>query len=105
MPSTWRDVDWDADPDWDWTSAADDAPAELYALYRDAVTRSRIVLTDVIGDGGLDQPVTTMTDDEGRSPNLRRVLLDVLEEYARHAGHADIIRESIDGLTGEDRPT
>jgi hypothetical protein len=32
------------------------------------------------------------------------VLLDTLEEYARHAGHADIIRESIDGLTGEDRP-
>jgi hypothetical protein len=35
---------------------------------------------------------------------LRRILLDTLEEYARHAGHADIIRESIDGLTGEDPP-
>jgi len=33
------------------------------------------------------------------------VLFDTLEEYARHVGHADIIRESIDGLVGEDRPS
>jgi hypothetical protein len=38
----------------------------------------------------------------GESPNLRRILLDMIEEYARHLGHADLIRESIDGLTGED---
>ncbi len=104
MPSPWRDVDWDADPDWDWHSAAGDSPEELYALYRDAVTRSRAALADVLAQGGLDQPVTSMTDEEGRSPNLRRVLLDMLEEYARHSGHADIIRESIDGVVGEDRP-
>ena len=100
----WNEVDWDADPDWEWHSAADDTPEELAALYRDAVARSRVVLDAALAGGGLDQPVTSMTDDEGRSPNLRRVLLDTLEEYARHAGHADIIRESVDGLTGEDRP-
>lgn len=105
MPSPWGKGDWDADPDWEWHSAARDTPDQLYALYRDAVVRSRAVLAEAIAAGGLDQPVTTMTDDEGRSPNLRRVLLDTLEEYARHAGHADIIREAIDGLTGEDRPT
>ena len=104
MPPPWREVDWDAEPDWDWHSAADDSPEELYALWRDAVARSRAALDEVLGGGGLDQPVTRMTDDEGRSPNLRRVLLDTLEEYARHVGHADIIRESIDGLVGEDRP-
>jgi hypothetical protein len=30
--------------------------------------------------------------------------IDLIEEYARHVGHADLIRESVDGLTGEDPP-
>ena len=104
MGEPWTDVDWDAEPDWEWRSAATDTPDDLYALYRDAVARSRVALREALAAGGLDRPVTSMTDDDGRSPNLRRVLLDTLEEYARHAGHADIIRESIDGLTGEDPP-
>ena len=104
MDAPWSEVDWDSDPDWEWHSAADDSPEDLYSLYRDAVTRSRVALDAALADGGLDRSVTSMTDDEGRSPNLRRVLLDTLEEYARHAGHADIIRESVDGLTGEDPP-
>jgi hypothetical protein len=37
-------------------------------------------------------------------PSLRRILIDLIEEYARHVGHADLIRESIDGLVGEDPP-
>jgi hypothetical protein len=37
-------------------------------------------------------------------PSLRRILIDLIEEYARHVGHADLIRESVDGLTGEDPP-
>jgi hypothetical protein len=104
MPSPWNTVDWDAEPDWDWRSAADDEPEELYALWRETVARSRLALDEALADGGVDQLVTNITDDEGRSPNLRRVLLDTLEEYARHVGHADIIRESVDGLVGEDRP-
>ena len=104
MPPPWNAVDWDADPDWEWRSAAHDTPEQLYALWREAVARSRGALDEALADGDLDQPVTTMTDDEGRSPSLRRVMLDTLEEYARHVGHADIIRESVDGLVGEDRP-
>jgi hypothetical protein len=104
MPAPWSTIDWNADPDWEWHSAADDAPEELYALWSEAVARSRVVLDDVLSNGGLDRPVTTMTDDDGRSPDVRRVLCDLLEEYARHVGHADIIRESIDGLVGEDPP-
>jgi hypothetical protein len=104
MPAIWSGVDWVATPDWDWESAAADSPAELASLYRDAVHRSRAVIAEALAEDGLDQPVTIVRTDDGRSPNLRRVLLDTLEEYARHAGHADIIRESIDGLTGEDRP-
>lgn len=39
-----------------------------------------------------------------RPPSLRRILIDMVEEYARHVGHADLIRESVDGLVGEDPP-
>ncbi len=35
------------------------------------------------------------------SPSLRWVLVHMIEEYARHNGHADLLRESIDGQTGE----
>ena len=35
---------------------------------------------------------------------MRRIIADLIEEYARHTGHADLIRESIDGLVGEDPP-
>ncbi len=40
---------------------------------------------------------------DGRAPSLRRLLI-AIEEYARHVGHADLIRESVDGLVGEDPP-
>ncbi|GAB6987092.1 mycothiol transferase [Nocardioides pyridinolyticus] len=43
-----------------------------------------------------------LTDDEGRHPNARRIVLDLIEEYGRHVGHADLLRESVDGLVGED---
>lgn len=57
-----------------------------------------------LAEGGLDRPATGVTGDGGESPSLRRLLIDMIEEYARHVGHADIIRESVDGLTGEDPP-
>jgi len=38
---------------------------------------------------------------DGRAPGLRWILIHLIEEYARHNGHADLLRESVDGLTGE----
>jgi hypothetical protein len=38
---------------------------------------------------------------DGRSPSLRWILCHMIEEYARHNGHADLLRESIDGAIGE----
>jgi hypothetical protein len=96
-------VDWDADPDWEWHSAADDTPEELLKLWQDAVARSRALVTEVLADGGLDQ-LARRTWPDGRAPSLRRILIDLIEEYARHVGHADLIRESVDGLVGEDPP-
>ena len=100
----WTQVDWDAEPNWEWTSAVDDTPEQLMTLWQEACARSRAAMDEVLARGGLDQPVMGRTSPDGEHPSLRRVLVDVLEEYARHAGHADIIRESIDGVVGEDPP-
>ncbi|HEY7597734.1 MAG TPA: DinB family protein [Actinophytocola sp.] len=99
----WDGVDWDADPDWEWRTAADDRPEELYALWHAAVARSRALVAAALATGGADQPAR-FTWPDGRTPNLRRVLADMIEEYARHTGHADLLRESVDGLVGESPP-
>jgi hypothetical protein len=100
----WDAVDWDAvGPDWDFRSAADDAPDELYALWDGAVERSRSRLDAALADGGLDQPIH-MGWPEGNHASLRRLVCDMIEEYGRHTGHADLLRESVDGLVGEDPP-
>ncbi len=99
----WESGDWDADPDWEWHSAADDSPDELYALWDAAVKRSRAMVAEALAEGGLDQP-SRHTWPDGRTPNTRRVIADMIEEYARHTGHADILREFVDGLVGEDPP-
>jgi hypothetical protein len=85
------------------TSAADDPPETLYALWDGAVERSRRRLAAALDDGGLDQPVHLSTSD-GRRASLRRLLCDLIEEYGRHTGHADLLREAIDGRVGEDPP-
>jgi hypothetical protein len=99
----WDTVDWDADPDWEWHSAAGDTPEQLMALWQDALGRSRSAVTEALADGGLDRPARNWPD--GRAPSLRRILIDMIEEYARHVGHADLIRESVDGLVGEEPHT
>ena len=100
----WNTADWDADPDWEWNSAADDTPEELMTLWTEAVARSRAAVNEVLSEGGLDQLVRSSGWTDGRVPSVRRILVDLIEEYARHVGHADLIRESIDGLVGEDPP-
>lgn len=98
--SPWDAVDWEADPDWDWHSAADDAPEALHTLWQQAVARSRSLVAEALADGCLDRPAERTWPD-GRTPSLRWILCHMIEEYARHNGHADLLRESIDGLTGE----
>lgn len=90
------------DEDWEWTSAADDSPEELRKLWLGAVARSEAAVAQVLADDGLDRLLAI--SDWTETPNLRRVVVDMVEEYARHTGHADLIRESIDGLVGEGAP-
>jgi hypothetical protein len=99
----WNSVDWDAEPEWPFTSAAADSPDELYALWESAVERARARLGAALADGGLDQLIH-VSDDEGRHASLRRLVCDLIEEYGRHTGHADLLREAVDGLVGEDPP-
>ena len=99
----WDTVDWDADPDWEWRSAAEDTPEQLMTLWQDAVARSRVAVAEALANGGLDRLAHRKWPD-GRAPSLRRIMIDLIEEYARHVGHADLIRESVDGLVGEDPP-
>lgn len=96
-------ADWDANPDWDWSSAREDAPEYLYELWQSRVDESRRLLTIALNEGGLNRQMAQRWPD-GRSPSLRRTLVDLIEEYARHVGQADLTRESIDGLVGEDPP-
>ena len=99
----WEEVDFDADPDWEWRTGAQDAPEEVYALWRSAVQRSQDVVAAVLRDGGMGAP-GQITGRDGRPVSVREMLLDMIEEYARHTGHADVLRESVDGLVGEGAP-
>ncbi|WP_375488823.1 DinB family protein [uncultured Jatrophihabitans sp.] len=96
----WDGVDWDADPDWDWHSAADDDPDQIRALWSAEVTRAQAALDRILQRGDFGQP-SSMPMSDGRHVSVRWVIAHLIEEYARHNGHADLIRESIDGATGE----
>ncbi|QTE29687.1 mycothiol transferase [Pengzhenrongella sicca] len=98
----WRPQDW-ADNHTELLSAAQNSPAELYAIWDDAVARSRARLEAALARGGLDQ-LADLSDDAGVHPSLRRLLCDLVEEYGRHTGHADLLREAVDGRVGEDPP-
>jgi len=90
----------DLESDWGelaWSTAVEDAPEVLRTLWVETVHRSRGSLAAALSRGGLEQ-----TTSDGMS--LRRVLADLIEEYARHTGHADLLREQVDGSTGEGPP-
>ncbi len=99
----WDSSGWDGSNDWEFESSAKDTPAELYALWDGAVERSRARLGAALEVGGLDQLVHA-ADGDGHQASLRRLLCDLVEEYGRHTGHADLIREAVDGRVGEDPP-
>jgi hypothetical protein len=103
MPAVWDDNDWEDDQDWEFSSASEQSPAVLYALYDDAVARSRETVRAVLDERGLDGDSAVSLPQGGRA-SVRRILFDLLEEYGRHTGHLDLVREAVDGRTGEDPP-
>jgi hypothetical protein len=104
LGAPWDALGWDSsDEEWEFTTAVHDTPEQLYALWDDAVERSRRRLSTAVADGGLGQLVHA-SGPGGVRASLRRLLCDLIEEYGRHTGHADLLREAVDGRTGEDPP-
>ena len=56
---------------------------------------------DAVRDLGLDHVVPSHGHDPERVRDLRWIYIHMIEEYARHNGHADLLREQIDGVTGD----
>lgn len=96
-PRPWGALEWQDDPDWEWTSAADQTGEQLRTLWQDSVVRSRAAWAGFRATNDLG---TTLPRGDDRV-SARWVLAHMIEEYARHCGHADLLREAIDGTVGE----
>ena len=83
----------DDDPDADWRPAVGESAQEIVSLYLGEAERSR----QIAASAELDE----MSAHHDVSVSLRWVLLHMVEELARHLGHADLMRERIDGATGD----
>jgi uncharacterized damage-inducible protein DinB len=82
-----------------WQVAAEESVDSLLGALRAGGRRTREIveasdLSDVAAVGG-------RFEDDAEAPVLERILLHVLQEYARHCGHLDVVRELIDGEVGE----
>lgn len=87
--------DWDADPDYEFRTADRPRPgAAAAAVPRRLCAQPR-------GGGGSPDQLSVGRSRDGAHWDLRWILLHMLEETARHAGHADLLREAIDGTVGE----
>lgn len=89
-PEPWRSAEWGSGTDWEWRMAEELGAGELRALWRDAVARSDTGAQDPDLDGPTARPVP------GGPVSRRWVALHMIEEYARHCGHAELIREAVD---------
>jgi uncharacterized damage-inducible protein DinB len=96
--ASWRaDTEGPAETDWDFRTASSVAPGELRERYRTACAASRDVVEQA---PDLDQ-LSARPRRDGPHVDLRWILIHMIEETARHAGHADLLREAIDGTVGE----
>lgn len=84
------------DPNGDWRTHDDDSAEVALAAYVDQCR----VSDQIVGEHDLEELAKWAVSDEERR-SLRWILTHLIEETARHCGHADILRESIDGVTGE----
>ena len=87
-------VPWtDEDPDADFRIEPDETPEEIVAFYRQEVAEASLS-----AEGHSLDDLAERTD---RPVSLRWIYIHMIEETARHCGHADILREQIDGTTGD----
>jgi Protein of unknown function (DUF664) len=85
------------DAAWDDAVADPDVVADAWRLWRKEVAFAEQFVAEAP-----DLDLVSATDDAWRGPmSLRRVLVHMIEECARHNGHADLLRERIDGRVGQ----
>ncbi|MER6577725.1 DinB family protein [Nonomuraea sp. NPDC001023] len=90
IPRLWnKDVDNDAD----FNDVDDASVEEAFATWQDEIERARAI--------SAAKPLDAVADRNGQDCTHRWILVHMIEEYARHNGHADLLRERIDGATGE----
>ena len=99
IPEPWTPIDWDADPEWEFRTALDDDPAYLLGLYDAACGRARGIVAGAVSLDALSVGVSRRDETLGQPFSLRWIVLHMIEETARHLGHADLIRQAIDGAT------
>jgi uncharacterized damage-inducible protein DinB len=98
-PSWLGEMDPD-DDDWSFAAAARRTPEELFAVLDESVEVSdEVVAAALAGPDGLG--ALSQGDEDGARISLRWILCHLIEEYARHNGHADLLRQAVDGATGE----
>ena len=95
-PEPWALAPWNEQPDWEFDIAADRSPTQLIGQHEASIARSRAALGQCA-----DLDVIASRQSWNQDTSLRWILVHMIEEYARHCGHADLIREAIDGTTGD----
>lgn len=96
----WDTVDWEADMDWEWNQSHAQTPESIIATWRTSVDRSDQLFRQAVAELGLGGVAREVWPD-GKAPSVRWILAHLVEEYARHIGHADLLREAVDGAIGE----
>lgn len=87
----------DEDPDADWRIEPNESTQDIINLYR----REVAISNRIVNDHDLDEAIRSTRRPERAGMQLRWIVTHLIEETARHSGHADLIREAIDGQTGE----
>ncbi len=90
----WASADWDSDSDWEFTTGATLTHDELAERFTTAVGRAEDTYAP------LELETVSENTFRGEKVNLRWILVHLIEEYARHVGHADYLRQAIDQQTG-----
>lgn len=89
LPALWDS----ADHDFEWRLGVEDTISSVIARFDEECAVTRLTLTGL----DLETPIVSY----GKPNRAGRLLVDVIQECARHLGHLDIVRELIDGTTGE----
>jgi uncharacterized damage-inducible protein DinB len=90
LPVAWSD----ADPNGDFRIEPGETAESVIAFYREQVAESKRIVAEA-------ESLETIAQHPKRPHSLRRILIHMIEETARHNGQADLMREYTDGQTGE----